>query len=400
MVRREGDAGMLTYVLQRTLYAMALSTFASLWSAESHAQALRVTLRDSARAEPVIGALVSAADSTGSVRADGLSNTAGVVTLRVPFAGTWRVSVRRIGVEPRTVAPVRVALGATIAVDVTLQTLRFRLPTVRVRAVGVCGRRPDGGDREAVLWEQITLALRASVLSREAASASPAMRVVEFTRELSPGLVEKKSTILSDGLGFGRPFAAIDADSLAQFGYVRDEPDSTRSYFAPDETVLLSESFVKTHCFSAPVAPGADLAELKFKPVRGHRVPDVEGTVFVDTVSGELRSIDFRYVASTTVLPREAKFAGGSVSLQRLRTGRWIVNHWVIRMPVFGRVPNSYRTVVVGYLERGGSVDAAETPSPPPAPARVPPAAAPFTRGVVRLQSIPPPVSQRTQPAY
>ena len=88
-----------------------------------------------------------------------------------------------------------------------------------------------------------------------------------------------------------------DPDSLERTGYVRAEPDTTLTYLAPDENVLLSESFLRTHCFSAPGAKDGALAELRFKPVRGRRLPDVEGSVFVDTLSGELRRIDYRYVA-------------------------------------------------------------------------------------------------------
>ncbi|MCC7053920.1 MAG: carboxypeptidase regulatory-like domain-containing protein [Gemmatimonadaceae bacterium] len=330
------------------------------------AQSVRITLRDSATAQPVAGALVSASDSTGRVRADGLSSAAGIVTLRLPFAGSWTVGIRRIGVQPRTLAAVRVDSGSTLALRVGLQNLRYQLATVRVRADAVCGRRPDDGDRVSVLWEQITLALRAAVLSRETSAQSPMMRVTEFTRELSPTLVERASTVLRDETGFGRPFSAADPDSLASHGYIRDERDSTRTYLAPDENVLLSEAFVRTHCFSAPADAGRELAELRFKPVRGRTLPDVEGTAFVDTLSGELRSIDFRYVAGPRVIPRVAKFAGGSVTLQRILNGRWIVSHWVIRMPLLVLDPHTFRVGVSGYLERGGTVDAPEAPSPPP----------------------------------
>ena len=341
------------------------------WSVTSGAQVVRVTLRDSASAEPVVGALVSALDSSGRTRADGLSNASGIVTLRMPFAGTWAITVRRIGVQPRTVPSVQVAEGASVALTVPLQNLRYRLATVRVSSDGVCGRRPDGGDRISVLWEQITLALRAAVLSRDAAHRSPAMRVVEFSRELTLGLDEKKSTVLSDGIGVGRPFSATDPDSLERYGYVRDEADTTRSYFAPDENVLLSESFMRTHCFTAPMVDDASMAELHFKPVRNRRLPDVEGTVFVDTVSGELRSIEFRYVAARNVIPRAAKHAGGSVALQRLSNGLWIVNAWAIRMPLFGRKERSYAISLIGYLERGGLVDPPDSLMPstlPPVP--------------------------------
>lgn len=343
-------------------------------SVAARAQVVRVTLRDSTTAAPVVGALVSAIDTAGQVRADGLSSAAGVVTLRVPFAGRWAIGIRRIGVQPRTLPGVRVDAVGTATVLVALQNLRYQLPPVQVRATGVCGRRPEGADRVAVLWEQVTLALRSAVLSRGDSVSLPIMRIAEFRRELDTRLVEQKSTLLAEAMGTGRPFSAADADSLEQLGYVRVEADSTITYLAPDETVLLSDAFLRTHCFTAPNTAGEEVAELRFKPVKGRRLPDVEGTLYLDAASGALRSIDFRYVAKPDVIARDAKFAGGSVSLRRLPNGRWIVNHWVIRMPQYGRIPGTYKSGVIGYIERGGMVDAPDDDAPPPArpPARPP----------------------------
>lgn len=345
--------------------AAALLVLACAGSVAARAQVVRITLRDSSTAAPVVGALVSAIDSAGQVRADGLSSSSGVVTLRLPFPGSWAIGIRRIGVQPRTLPRIVVADGATVPLEVPLQSLRYQLPAVRVSANSVCGRRPDAGDRVGVLWEQVTTALRSAVLSRGDTATLPLMRITEFRRELGINLDEKKATVLADGFGTGRPFSAADADSLERLGYVRPEPDSTITYLAPDENILLSEGFLRTHCFTAPFTDGDELAELRFKPVRGRRVPDVEGTLFVEAESGALRSIEFRYVAKRELVSREAKHAGGSVFLLRLPNGRWIVNYWVIRMPLYGRLPGMFKAGVIGYVERGGSVEPPDAGVPP-----------------------------------
>ena len=333
------------------------------------AQAVRVELRDSLTRAPIIGALVSAVDSLGRIRADGLTNDAGVVLLRLPSAGTWAIGIRRIGVTPRRVPDVRVDSGATVARSLALNSFRQQLSTVRVTAdAGACGRAPTGPDRAAVLWEQISLALRASSISRADSLNSAPLRIIERIRELSDRLVEKQTQITRDGYGAGRPYSAADPDSLALRGYVVREPDGGIRFFAPDEVVLLSDAFLETHCFSTPKKDeDPSLAELQFKPVKGRKVADVAGTAFVDTQSGELRRIEFRYVAPRDLLPSRAKFAGGDVALLRLDNGQWIVTSWAIRMPHFDRaagyIPPRY--LLRGYREAGGTVDPVIYVKPP-----------------------------------
>ncbi len=346
-----------------------LAALAMAFGTAVHAQVLRVEVRDSATAEPMVRALVSVTDATGMAVSDGLTNDQGVLTLRLPRAGEWIVAVRRIGIAPRRVPGVRVDSAASVTLPIRVANVRLLLPTVSVRASrNSCGTAPAGTDRAATLWEQITLALRSSVLARAEASSAVTLRFTQRSRTLGTDLEERSVEMLTQGIGMGRPYAAADPDTLALHGYVRVEADGGREYFAPDEVVLLSPGFVATHCFDTPkkdVDPA--LAELRFRPVRGRSVPDVEGTAYVDTLSGELRRIDFHYIASTSVVPASAQHAGGSVALQRLTTGRWIVSNWYIRMPVFLRSGGGFdeRVVVNAYREVGGMVETISIPGRP-----------------------------------
>ncbi len=335
------------------------------------AQTVRLELRDSATNTAVIGALVSALDSLGRQRVDGLSNDRGMLTLRLPSAGVWSFGIRRIGITPQQVTGIRVESGAVVSLPLRMTSTRQMLSQVRVTAEGgICGRAPEGENRTAMLWEQMSLALRASTLSR-ADTAAVMARVEEWTRDLSPKLEELRSQVLRDGNGVGRLFMALDPDSLASVGYVRKESNGDFSFFAPDEAVLLSEAFLGTHCFDTPKRDADPaLAELRFRPVRGRSVPDVEGTAFVDAASGELRRIEFRYASSRNVIPIPAPHAGGHVALQRLGSGLWIITDWAIRMPRFEQVPPPMRYParrdfrLTGYREVGGTVTPLWNPRP------------------------------------
>lgn len=119
--------------------------------------------------------------------------------------------------------------------------------------------------------------------------------------------------------------------------------------------MLTSAAFLRTHCFSAPPPDSASaLAELRFRPARVGRRPDVEGSIFVDTATGEPRSIDYRYVIPRGFLPAAAPTAGGRVVLQRLADESWIVSGWMIRMPLWGETDRGTRVVVSAWRERAG----------------------------------------------
>ena len=333
----------------------------------AHAQVLRVEVSDSVRGGGIVGALVTAIRPANGVRSDALTNDRGVATLRLPSAGQWSVTVRRIGVAPRALNDVTVDAGATTSIMIRMPEIRQLLPTVRVRA-SACGSAPQGTDRTSVLWEQITLALRASVLSRGDSTGMIALRFTEQIRELSPSLEARSRQVVRSGIGVGRIYSAADPDTLAEHGYVVEEANGARQYFAPDEVVFLSDAFERTHCFDTPdVDADPAFAELRFRPAARGRTSDVEGTALVDTLTGELRRIDFRYVMAARRFPVAAKYAGGTVELRRLSNGRWIVSNWAIRMPVFRISVLTANPVLSGYREVGGTVTpVSEMESPAP----------------------------------
>jgi hypothetical protein len=329
-----------------------------------HAQVIRVRLIDSTTSEPIVGALVSASSLTRTDVIDGLTNVAGVANLRVPEPGVYSILVRRIGMRPRSVSDIRVNSSEIAQLELQLPQARQALPTVRVVAeAGKCGRAPEGEVRAAVLWEQITLALRASTLTREDARNASAIQATVYERELSPSLEELSAKVLSDQVGSTRPFLAADPKQLADSGYVRADTGKFVQYFAPDERVLLSESFLRTHCFDSPKRDtDPAFAELRFYPVRDRFVPDVSGTAFVDAQSGELRRIEFKFVSTGRFLQTSAPESGGVVWLERLDDQRWIVSEWSIRMPIIVARFRGLGYRLKGYREVGGVAHAVRAP--------------------------------------
>src|SRR5690606_27088554 len=98
--------------------------------------------------------------------------------------------------------------------------------------------------------------------------------------------------------------------------------------------VLLSERFVEDHCFQPEPweRDDRDWVGMGFKPARSTRgVVGIQGTLWFDRRSAELRLLEYRYVN----LPRELSGtpAGGEVACLRLPAGAGLVHRWRIRMP-------------------------------------------------------------------
>jgi hypothetical protein len=157
------------------------------------------------------------------------------------------------------------------------------------------------------------------------------------------------------------PFRSLPAAELARNGYVRREGND-HVFIAPDATVLLSEEFLDGHCFR--VAPGrgdeAGLVGLQFEPVRGRRLPDVSGTLWLDPATADLRSMEFAYTGLPDYAYDEGEVWGGRMEFARTAAGAWMVNRWTLRLPSMGIPTGLYsrsgRLRVAVFSEIGGEV--------------------------------------------
>lgn len=301
------------------------------------AQRLRgqVVLPDSAT--PAGGVIVVATGDAGATVLRALTTGRGTFDLALPHAGRFDVRVLRIGFAPTVVPAVEVAAGETRQLRIVLGSERIALTRVTVRGRSECGAKTDAGALVAKVWEEARKALMASQL---VADRPLVAEWIQFDRTLDPGGRRvRKQGIRTTKSPTTHAFKSRAADSLAAGGYiVADGGDWT--FYAPDADVLLSESFAALHCFRVepPPAGKAELIGLGFTPLRGREQRDIEGTIWLDRESAELRSLDFHYTNVPAAAERAG--AGGRVEFLRLATGEWLVSRWNILMPQLG-VPES-----------------------------------------------------------
>lgn len=308
---------------------------------------------------PIASARVSLRDEAGATVRTALTDEAGRFLLRAPAAGRYRVRGERIGFELTETGPVELAEGARVEQRLVGDDQRVILETVSVEAGSRCGGRNATAETR-VVWEEVRKALgMVSDTSRRATYS-----VERFDRELDPTsrAVRRESRRMEVGTS-DKPFIPADLARLANHGYIEPQGDSL-VYHAPDADVLLSEAFLEDHCFRLRTAdaPAEGLIGLAFEPVRGRRVPDVEGVLWVDRASAELRQLEWSYTRAPIPGPRGSSgIPGGQMEFRRLPDGRWITSAWVLRMPEEGRsTATAYgtgaRRVVVAIKETGGSV--------------------------------------------
>lgn len=297
------------------------------------AQAAVGTVVDSAGGSPVSGALVVLLDRDGRTRAGALSNAAGRFSVQAPAPGTYRLRAERVGMAVALSPELALAAGQTREERIVLAAAP--VPLDRVTVAGGSGRRcasrPQDGAQTAAVWEEARKALTSAAWAQEGRLFQYAASL--YRRELDPGTLQvRDETRRSESRLTRHPFASLPADTLERQGYVRRTAEGT-FYYAPDPAVLLSPAFLDGHCFRlAEPPPGEEaLVGLAFEPARGRRLPDVEGTLWLDRKSSELRRLEYRYRNLDASVPTDR--VGGHAEFERLPTGAWIVRRWWIRMP-------------------------------------------------------------------
>ena len=159
----------------------------------------------------------------------------------------------------------------------------------------------------------------------------------------------------------------------------RGDATSSDVYRTPDAGTLVSDQFVRSHCYAAIRGYGAEsgLTGLEFKPARVVGLPELTGVLWLDPKENALRALNFDYV--NLPIPLRIARTTGRVEFQQLANGQWIVPRWYLRMPRVARVsesdvrsPSVSRDSLVGYQEVGGAARPAGTrmaSSPANAPA-------------------------------
>ena len=339
-----------------------VSAFLALSTTSTTAQVVRGTVVDSLTGAPVRDALVMLIGDNGAPRARALSLDAGGYAIAAPSAGRYSIRTKRIGYRAVQSEPFDVAEGEVRVHDVLAPTIRVTLPSVTVHAQRHCVVRPGDGVPAFTLWEEARTALYQTQLAERGDLFQTTAR--RWARELDTlaRFVHNDSSWTLSGMA-QRPFVAVSADHLDRVGFIEKTSANTWYFYAPDADVLLSDIFLRNHCFR--VAEGQDgLIGLAFEPAKKRRVADVTGVLWLDAATAELRHLEFSY----TRLPRgvPASRVGGRVEFEQLASGVWIVRRWYVRAPRMG-IERSYfrmggslqfrsRERFVSIIEHGGEV--------------------------------------------
>lgn len=310
---------------------MRLSTIALagvLWAPAAGGQGMhgRVVGHDSAA---VAGAVVTLLDARGTPLARALADEAGRFNFRMPAAGEYRVEVLRVGHAPTLDPPFRVAEGEVAQRVVVANGAAAQLPREFAGDDACLGATP--APLPALAWGEVRKALIATQLTRltRAYTMDVDMYVSRQSADRTiPPTIDRSSrsrTAL-------RTLSSVPPATLASEGYLTRGPSGDR-YHAPDDEVLLSDSFAATHCVRLlGWEPASTTIRLGFAPSEGRRQPDIRGVITLDRASLELRRVDFVYV---NLRPTEygADPHAGEVHFRRLPEGSWIIDGWALALP-------------------------------------------------------------------
>jgi Carboxypeptidase regulatory-like domain len=328
------------------------------------AQVVRGVVRDSASREPAAGVLVALVQRASGERRTVLTDEQGRFTIAAPGAGSYALETKRIGVRPALSPEFSLGAGEAREVSLAVAPVVAVLDAVRVTGRSYCGARVSEGAETATLWEEVRAALTATRLTRDGPGFP--VTVVSFRRTLDPRSFEVRTEERSERSGVtSNPFTSLPLASLSAHGYVIDDGDGNLLYNAPDVDALLSDRFIRDHCFRAVLGTNAQtgLIGLSFEPTSARKVPDIAGVLWIDARTRQLRRLEYRYTRHP--LDVGGRFPISYIEYARVPSGAWIIQRWAIRMPRVARAgsrdasTNPFavsdpRSQLVAVIEEGG----------------------------------------------
>jgi hypothetical protein len=343
-----------------TLAAAILTVALLAVSASAAAQTVHGAVLQQDSREPVQGAIVALLADGSVVHGSTLTDDEGRYFLRARGQGRFTVRVQRIGFRDTATPAFELAAGVTVERDVLVAPEAIVLEGITARGRRRCVARPADGAAVATLWEEARKSLHATALGRERYR----FRLEHYTRRLALEdlrVIQERRSYRSGQAG-SSPLVSVPAEQLLTRGFIEDT-DSATMYYAPDAHVLLSDGFLDAYCFRlARERPESDgLVGLSFEPVSRRGPPAIQGTLWLDRATFELRHMEYRY--TRVVLPEgPVNRIGGRVEFEALPNGIRIVRSFWIRMPIAVIRQQSIGTlrrstvVMTGIAEEGGRV--------------------------------------------
>jgi hypothetical protein len=325
-------------------------------SSTAKAQVVRGVVVDEASGRAMPGTVVVLLDSDGKRLAGVLADESGRYAIRITVPGRYAVRAERIGYRSGAPTPVSLQVGETVELRLATRAIPVVLGEVRVSARSACVARASDGREVSAVWDEARKALYATDLTQQQELFTAKVSRFERTLDAVSGRVTGYQTTESSGVT-RNPFVSVPAAQLAEHGFVRQGTGET-IYYGPDAGVLLSDEFLRDHCFRLRKGSGEreQLIGLQFEPVAGRDKADISGTLWIDRKSAELRDLEYQYKNLQNIPSNvRADDFGGRVEFRRMPTGAWIVERWVIRMPVIsdkGAMADRNQAVLPGSLAR------------------------------------------------
>ena len=341
------------FLLSLTVALVTLPAVAS-------AQTVLIRVINAEGSEPLVGAIAYLVDGSGGMVKNGLTDDRGrALFIGIP-AGSYIVRAEMIGMATAETAMFSISAGATITEELRLESSAIQLEGIEVELdAGRCEIRPGGeGLLVATVWDEARKALEAAALTDQRGAYRYETMRYDRRIDRGSGVVLSEDQSSRDGY-MSTPFESRPAEDLATNGFVQRDGREFL-YYAPDATVLLSDSFLDTHCFKMSGGGRNDAGEigLGFEPTgETKRVPDIAGTMWLDPETAELRWLEYQYRYLDPAMTSEE--VGGRVDFRRMPDGSWIVPEWWIRMPImttqtdFDGRPRPY---IAQYHQTGGLV--------------------------------------------
>ena len=336
-------------------FALALIA-AALAPTDTHAQELRGRIvAEGTPDSPIEGAIVTLLDPDGLEVTAAFTNQVGVFRLVADSAGEYHVRVDRIGLERWRSDPFVLAEGAPLIIELEVPIRPVRLVDLDVSVYKECVNDPRDAAEVELVFDEARKALESALLAQT-------MQLFRYSSVVFDRSIARRGDQILEVKTFGTegvsqaPFRSLAAERLSEDGYIQEE-GTTVYYYAPDATVLLSDTFQADHCFGLDreERDGRALVGLTFEPRDDRDLPDIDGVMWLDEATNALDHIEFRYENIPFEDVDDDRIAG-VVEYGRLPTGAFIVRDWYIRMPKLAHVERRDDYVIEGFNEYGGEL--------------------------------------------
>ena len=218
--------------------------------------------RVSRGATPIVGALVVLIDASGRTIAQTASRENGTYSVTAPAPGSYRAQVLQIGWRPTIAGPFALRADVSTPANIDVTGARIPLDAIVITDRSDCRVRPDSAASAFILWDEARKALTAAMMTRaEPLTMSVSRTEQNLDRAGTRVLWDSTKAQVGQSLN---PFFSLAPELLADRGYMSTDAEGNKTYWGPDATVMLSESFLSSHCIrpEKPSAQAADSARL------------------------------------------------------------------------------------------------------------------------------------------